>query len=94
MKGLGQPSKRDYQSVLNFMENNGGQFFEEESEFIYHKNDLVTLRPGREYAWLDGTIERILQTFRCKILAVGLDSLPCELAHPDNLKYRKFLLPR
>lgn len=75
LKALNVPSKRDYKSVLHFMENNGGQLFEEESAFIYHKSDLVSLRPGRDHAWLDGKIERTLQILRCrplKVCALGL----------------------
>ncbi|KAL8967089.1 MAG: hypothetical protein Q9183_003076 [Haloplaca sp. 2 TL-2023] len=61
MKGLERPSNRDYRSVLRFMENGGGQLFEEESSWVYDKEDLVTLRPGREHAWLDGILERVLK---------------------------------
>ena len=70
LKELNPPSTRDYTSVLNFMELDGGQLYERESEFIYHKEDLVTLKPGREYAWLDGCVERILQKCRCRLLRV------------------------
>ena len=48
------------------MENDGGQLFEEDMEFIYKKEDLVTLSPGREYAWLDGLLERTLMVLRFK----------------------------
>ncbi|KAL2055848.1 hypothetical protein ABVK25_004092 [Lepraria finkii] len=68
LNALSQPSARDYRSVLHFMENDGGQLFEEESEFIYEKEDLVTIRPGREHAWLDGGIEKLLQMCRCRLL--------------------------
>lgn len=57
------------------MENDGGQLYEEESGFIYEKEDLVTLRPGREHAWLDGVIERTLQIFRCRLLRVSMPSI-------------------
>ena len=70
LKGLSPPSNREYTSVLNYMELDGGQLYEKESEYIYEKEDLVTLRPGREHAWLDGRIERILQKFRCRFLRV------------------------
>ena len=53
------------------MENDGGQLYEEESSFIYEKEDLITLRPEREYAWLDSIIERILHAFRCKLITVS-----------------------
>ena len=29
--------------------------------FIYRKEDLVTLRPGREHAWLDSQVEKLLK---------------------------------
>ena len=54
------------------MENDGGQLFEEDMEFIYEKEDLVTLRPGREYAWLDGLLERMLKVLRCRLIKVNL----------------------
>ncbi|CAF9932280.1 hypothetical protein IMSHALPRED_008841 [Imshaugia aleurites] len=67
LKALEMPSNRDYRSVLHFMENDGGQLFEEDMGFIYEKEDLVTLRPGREYAWLDGVLERTLKVLRCRL---------------------------
>lgn len=62
------------------MENDGGQLPEEESGFIYEKEDLVTLRPGREHAWLDGIIERTLHTFRCRLLKVSMLSTPFQVS--------------
>lgn len=73
LKGLDKPSNRDYRSVLHFMENDGGQLFKKDMEFIYEKEDLVTLRPGREHAWLDGFLERMLRVLRCRLIKV--DSL-------------------
>ena len=72
LKALDRPSSRDYQSVLSFMENDGGQLFEEDMAFIYEKEDLVTLRPGREYAWLDGVLERTLKLLRCRLIKVSM----------------------
>ena len=54
------------------MENDGGQLFEEDMGFIYEKEDLVTLRPGREYAWLDGLLERMLKVLRCRLITASL----------------------
>ncbi len=31
-----------------------------DAEFILQKEDLVTLRPGREHAWLDAAVEKLL----------------------------------
>ncbi|MCJ1396465.1 hypothetical protein MMC18_009355 [Xylographa bjoerkii] len=66
LKALGQPSTRDYRSVLHFMENDGGQTYDEEMSFIYEKEDLISLRPGREYARLDSIVERMLRLLRCR----------------------------
>ena len=68
---MNQPSSRDYKSVLHFMENDGGPLFQKESQFTYEKEDLITLRPGREHAWLDGVIERLLQACRCRLITVS-----------------------
>lgn len=54
------------------MENDGGQLFEEDMGFIYEKEDLVTLRPGREYAWLDGLLVRTLMVLRCKPIMASI----------------------
>lgn len=72
LKAMDRPSNRDYRSVLHFMENDGGQLFEEDMGFIYEKEDLITLRPGREYAWLDGLLERTLKVLRCRLIKVSL----------------------
>ena len=70
LKALDRPSNRDYRSVLHFMENDNGQLFKKDMEFIYEKEDLVTLRPGREHAWLDGLLERMLKVLRCRLIKV------------------------
>ena len=82
LKGLEKPSTRDYRSVLHFMENDGGQVFEEESGWIYDKEDLITIRPGREHAWLDGFLERMLKAFRCRLLKV------CSISPYIRKKYK------
>ena len=53
------------------MENDGGQLFQEESSFIYEKEDLVTLRPGSDHGRLDEIIERILKVLRCRFIMVS-----------------------
>ncbi|KAL8942350.1 MAG: hypothetical protein Q9216_001732 [Gyalolechia sp. 2 TL-2023] len=70
---MSKPAVRDHLSVKNFLELG----FEEEgrrvrplmqgdSEFIYRSEDLVTLRPGRESAWLDAFVERFLKMINCR----------------------------
>ncbi|KAL8819996.1 MAG: hypothetical protein Q9223_001701 [Gallowayella weberi] len=68
LKSLEKPSARDYRSVLHYMENDGGQMYEKEMSWIYDKEDLVSLRPGRENAWLDGMLERLLKLCRCRLV--------------------------
>lgn len=65
---MNKPASRDYESLLNFMENgyelNGEPIrplLKEDSKFLYQKEDLITLRPGRESAWLDASMERVLR---------------------------------
>ena len=70
LKALDKPSRRDYKSVLHFMENDGGPLFETEAAFIYQKEDLITLRPDSEYAWLDSILEQTLQKCRCSLTLV------------------------
>lgn len=71
LKALDRPSHRDYRSVLHFMENDGGPVYEHESGFIYEKEDLVTIRPGRDHAWLDNLLEWLLHLCKCRLTMVS-----------------------
>jgi hypothetical protein len=64
-----KPANDEYQSVENYIWNNK-QIPEEETNFIYHKEDLVTLRPGREHAWLDSSVEKLLKWLNCNLIEV------------------------
>ncbi|KAL9038912.1 MAG: hypothetical protein Q9180_002845 [Flavoplaca navasiana] len=73
MVSLNKPADRDHLSVQNFLESgyedNGKSLMplmEGDNEFIYRKEDLITLRPGRESAWLDAFVERVLKLIHCK----------------------------
>ncbi|KAL8736923.1 MAG: hypothetical protein Q9181_002188 [Wetmoreana brouardii] len=70
---MNKPADRDHLSVQNFLENgfleNGEStrpLMQADSEFVYRKEDLVTLRPGRESAWLDAFVERLLKLIHCQ----------------------------
>lgn len=56
MATLQRPAKRDYESVKNFFIN-FAPTTEKESRFIRRKEDIVTLRSGRESATFDGLVE-------------------------------------
>ena len=43
---------------------------EEESAFAYEKDDLVTLRPGRNHSVVDGFVERMLQLYCCQPIKI------------------------
>ncbi|KAL8784331.1 MAG: hypothetical protein Q9213_004040 [Squamulea squamosa] len=82
LKGLEKPTARDYRSVLHYMENDGGQLYEGEMSWIYDKEDLVSLRPGREHAWLDGMLERLLRVCRCGLVRYIFCSPVCRRPLP------------
>lgn len=69
MMALNRPSQGDYGSVENYMVNHQ-PLLEAEGSWIYKKEDLITLRAGREHAWLDSGIEKVLKWFHCRILEV------------------------
>ncbi|ERF73070.1 hypothetical protein EPUS_06531 [Endocarpon pusillum Z07020] len=62
-----RPSSGEYKSVENFV-NNRHPLVPTEEEFCYRKDDLITLRPGREHAWLDCSVEKFLRFSRCRTI--------------------------
>ncbi|KAM3066685.1 hypothetical protein ACMFMG_002395 [Clarireedia jacksonii] len=67
LSNMNRPSERDYRSVEGYMHDKK-PLIDEEQSFIYEKSDLVTLREGREGAYLDKMTEKFLQTFHCAFL--------------------------
>jgi hypothetical protein len=65
---LNRPTARDYLRAKSY--------FDEESplcnveSYIYCKEDIITLKPGRETAWLDAFIEKVLQKFASRFIRV------------------------
>lgn len=62
-----RPSFSEYKSVENFI-NNRHPLYPSEEGFIYRKEDLVILRPGREHAWVDCWVEKFLRFSRCRMI--------------------------
>lgn len=60
LQAANRPSESEYRSVRNYLDGNA-PLHHREQEFIQYKKDLITLRPGRDHAWLDRRIERALQ---------------------------------
>ncbi|CAN9473648.1 unnamed protein product [Alternaria alternata] len=54
-----RPTERDYQSVRNWF-HNSAPLVDEEQDYILWKEDIVTLRHGREWAGFDGMVEAML----------------------------------
>jgi hypothetical protein len=63
MMALNRPSDADYKSVWTHMDNRK-PVARPESTWVNKKEDLITLRAGREHAWLDSVIEKCLQCLR------------------------------
>ncbi|KAK6822850.1 hypothetical protein PG987_014395 [Apiospora arundinis] len=72
MISLNRPADRDYRSVESHMFSTK-PLVDEEYRFIYQKEDLITLRDGREMAVLDSLTERLLRTFHCSLLQRELE---------------------
>ncbi|OCL11250.1 hypothetical protein AOQ84DRAFT_287629, partial [Glonium stellatum] len=62
-----RPSNRDYKSVRTWFCNEK-PLVEAEQEFIKLKEDIVTLRLGREWAGFDGLIETMLRKLDCRLI--------------------------
>ena len=62
---MNRPSRHDHRSVVNYVENEQ-PLLEGDRDFIYHAEDLVTIRGGRETAWLDAVVEKVLRWYPCR----------------------------
>jgi hypothetical protein len=69
MVALNKPAARDYKSVEAYIFDKK-PLVDEECGFIYQREDLITLRDGREMAMLDTFTERMLQLLHCSLLQV------------------------
>lgn len=67
LKSFNTPADSEHRSVVNFMLNNK-PLGSPEDTWVYHKEDMLTLRPGREHAFLDSTIENILRWTHCDLV--------------------------
>lgn len=66
MNGFQRPSNRDYKSLRNWCNIERPLSSEAEREFVRRKEDLITLRQGREWAGFDGWMETaIMKLPRC-----------------------------
>ena len=73
---MNRPADRDYNSLVNFMVKDEGQLFESELSVVFQKEDMITLRPGRERAFLDHVVDVVLWRLRRFRLVVVSSSHP------------------
>ena len=65
-----------------------------EQQYIMWKEDLLTLRPGRDHAWLDRGIESCLQVLQTRVPYIQVGKVRLEIASVLLLTgLRKFLHP-
>ncbi|KAG7008239.1 hypothetical protein G7Y79_00006g018590 [Physcia stellaris] len=64
---MNKPPMREQISLRTYIENRQC-LVEAESAFAYHKEDLVTLRPGRDHSFVDAFVEHLLKEYPCKPL--------------------------
>lgn len=62
-----RPTDRDYKSVRNWF-HNVAPLVADEQEYIMWKEDILTLRYGREWASFDGLIEQMLHKIDCRLI--------------------------
>ena len=67
MTGMNRPSDSEFRSVNRYMWQEN-PLFAPEAKYMLHKEDLVTLRPGREHAWLDASLEHLLRWCNCGLV--------------------------
>ncbi|KAF2180528.1 hypothetical protein K469DRAFT_692727 [Zopfia rhizophila CBS 207.26] len=68
LNGFQRPSKRDYRSVRTWFVNEKPLSDVKEESFIKQREDIISLRLGREWGGFDGLIETILQKMRCPMI--------------------------
>lgn len=59
MLAFSRPTEDEYRSVRDWLFDTK-PVYDKELQYIRRKDDIVTLRPDREHAFLDTTIERVL----------------------------------
>ena len=64
-----RPTDRDYRSVRTWL-HNLRPIVEQEEGYIELREDIVSLRHGREWAGFDGMIESLLHKLNCKLIRV------------------------
>lgn len=75
MMALERPATSDFESVRNFVSDRK-PVVSSESNWIYRKSDVVTLRPHRDQAWLRRGIKRTVRALHCRLIEVNVPNTP------------------
>jgi hypothetical protein len=67
MMSFNKPSESEYQSVGKYLDNRQA-LGEKEKTWIQHKEDIITLRTGRDGGWLDDMVEGFLKLCHCSLI--------------------------
>jgi hypothetical protein len=67
MMSFGKPDETDRESVGRYIHNRNC-LIDDEASWIQQRDDLITLRAGREHAWFDGVVEGILKVCHCSLI--------------------------
>ena len=86
------PSNRDYTSLRNWFDNECHLSSEAEMEFVKRKEDLITLRQGREWAGFDGWIESWIKLLPPRVKRVK-DSRPASPYQQLTTMQKVFMTP-
>lgn len=65
-----RPSNRDYSSFRTWFWNEKPLSYPPEEQFIKRKEDLISLRHGREWSSFDGFVESCVRKMHCKLTQV------------------------
>ena len=87
---LNRPQERDQCSVRSYIEKHG-HLMRADSRFAYEKEDLVTLRPGRDHSFVDGFVEQMLKNFYCRPLKARDSNIFMPLGRETDVLAAHFL---
>ena len=68
LASFNRPPTRDFRSVKSYFDSE--LLLCNSESYIYSQEDIIALKPGREKAWLDTAVEKILQRLNSRVIRV------------------------
>ncbi|CZS93270.1 uncharacterized protein RAG0_03637 [Rhynchosporium agropyri] len=84
-----RPPTRDFESVRSYFDEETPLSSKKE-RYIYRREDLITLKPGRENAWLDVLVERFMQNIPLRFTTVRPTTFPSQPQPTKSLALKLF----